>query len=100
MGQQIANLIRRAFDRVRQQSRVLVDDLHWNTADRRGHYRFFLPQCLGNREPESLAKTLLNHDRRGALQSVHLQWSPGGQFNNMNVGLPVSFLPEDRKSTR
>src|SRR5882762_3300769 len=73
MREQIANLIRRALDRMGQQPSLLVDDLRGNSSDSRGHHRLLLPERLGYGQAEALPEALLNHDGGGPLQRIHLE---------------------------
>ena len=73
MREQEANLVRRALDRVRQQTCVFVNHLRRNAADGGRHHRLLLPQRFRHGQSEAFAQTLLDDDRRGALQCVDLE---------------------------
>src|SRR5260370_36511751 len=73
MRKQVADLIRGSLDGMRQQSRVLVDDLDRNAAHGGGHHRFLLPERFGDGEAEPPAYALLHHDRRCPLRSVNCE---------------------------
>ena len=48
VGEQVANLVGRAFDRMREEAGVFVDYLNGDSADGAGHYGLLLPQLLGD----------------------------------------------------
>src|SRR5882762_3683108 len=85
MREQVANLIRRALDRMGQQPGLLVDDLRRNSSDRRRYHRFLLPERLGYGQSKAFPEALLNHDSGGPLQRIHLDRSRGRKLQYVDV---------------